>query len=820
MKKIIKLLSAVFSLVLALVLFVSCGGGEGNLLDSYLLEKNNTTVSADFTLDKTLTKNGKNYNLTWTSNKENIVISAQDDNYLAKVVRPASGEVTVTLTVKVNSESKDFTVRVAALTAYDFGRAFVFAQNRLEVYEDFNLATETELDGKKATISWAIPEESQSLLSISNNKCIIEPQTVATKAFLKATFTYDGKTSTQTYYVFPMIQKTHEEEINDWYTSYGKAYTYEGYVVAIADPFSAEYKNISLYVQDKDGFAGYYAYRAKCDAETAAKIEKGAYVKIAGGTNSNYNGLIESSGGDLTVDTTKEKKDMSKEVVAFDEYLIGLLPDAAKLESRMVSLTNWKVKAIAAGAFDAGTSPYTLLTLTKGGVDVVVNISKYFKGEFEYTAEGTQAIVTKAGTFAVNSWVSVTGVLGRYTKDTAANHGFQVQVISADGLVAGTEDTATSFVGQKIGAVAKEIETKLATEKVNEKISDNKEFTLPLANAAGDVTVTYTLGFSRVVTLENGKFTVTPTSADNATTVKAEIKSGEFTSVLYFTILTGEPAVYDGPGATKENAMTAAQAIAATEKLADGATSEMAYYITATITSDPTADYCNFNFSADDKDILVYGLGKLDSTERYGSKREIAELPVANGDTITVLANLCKFKGKDGSIKLELTNAKLVEKSTGTNPTPTPTPSNENTINLSVVTLDAMGVTSTEPGIDEKASELKTLIANAKISEIKDLSKVYPGDPEQGPKVNGLKIGSSKAAGTITFVFTENVSKVTLHAYAWSSSKLAKITVNGVEKTLTANDVTGTDLVFEFTGTTTVVISSTIYSVISAITLN
>ena len=543
MKKVIKLLSVALSLVLALVLFVSCGGSESNLLDSYLLEKNNTTVSADFTLDKTLTKNGKTYNLTWTSDKENVKITAKEENYLAEIVRPESGEVTVTLTVKVNNESKDFTVRVAALTAYDFAKAYDFAQFRKEVYEDFDLETSTKIGTATATISWAVKEGSENLISLSGNKVVIVPQTTAVKAELVATFTYKNETISKTYYVYPTLSRGHDEVINALYSEPGFAADMEGYVTAVATPYDSGYKNATFYLQDKDSNAGYYFYRSKNeDLENGAKLEAGAYVRVKGFTAKNYNGLWETdNAGTFVVDTTVEKKDMSTDAYAFDNDLLGNVYAAPFVESRYVSLTNWKVKSVNT-TVDFTKSPATLMVLEKNGVEVNVQVSKYFTGTYAYNAndELLSAIVAKVGTFQAGSWVSVKGILGRYLTDKTVGNGFAIQPLAADQIVAGTEDTATTSAGAKVGALqATHMQALVAAGvyKDGAAIEVSAPTTFTLAGNS-DVTIETTIPFSRaVVKGENGLYTVTPGAEEKATII-VTYTCGEYVTKAYYTVKT------------------------------------------------------------------------------------------------------------------------------------------------------------------------------------------------------------------------------------------------------------------------------------------
>ena len=120
--------------------------------------------------------------------------------------------------------------------------------------------------------------------------------------------------------------------------------------------------------------------------------------------------------------------------------------------------------------------------------------------------------------------------------------------------------------------------------------------------------------------------------------------------------VSNESATHAG---TLEDPLDAKDAIILAAKL-DAETKEKSaekYYIKAVITSNPTPDYCNFNFTADEKNIVVYGLASAeDATQRYGSKRQIAELPVALGDEVVIYGQLQNYAGT-----LEVVSAQLIE---------------------------------------------------------------------------------------------------------------------------------------------------------------
>ena len=79
------------------------------------------------------------------------------------------------------------------------------------------------------------------------------------------------------------------------------------------------------------------------------------------------------------------------------------------------------------------------------------------------------------------------------------------------------------------------------------------------------------------------------------------------------------------------------------------------YYILVTCISEPTEEFCNFEFSDGVRNVVVWGLWTEDGSNRYGSRREIAELPIKNGDIVLLYAHVQNYYGK-----LELANARLL----------------------------------------------------------------------------------------------------------------------------------------------------------------
>lgn len=524
-KIILILLALVF--VFSCVALVACNKGEKEALDTYLLEQDNQLVDADFTLPVKI----REYDVTWTSSDSAITLEKRDSDYLAKVTL-GDAVKEVTLTVSIGKLSKSFTVRVAEFDVYFIADHYNFVKDKTTVTEDFALDRSFTYQGKTATIDWSVSDAYADYIAISEdgNTCLVYPTSLLPSVRIKATFTYNNESTTYQYTMTVGLNRTHLEEINYWYYNTGVSIDIKGYVVEIATPYDEGYGNVSLYVVDEEFLAGYYVYRVKTDSANAALIEVGAHVTITGTTNTNYNGLIETNaGGNLVVDTDVPKIDVREHVYALDQDILGNVPAAIYHQSRLVSLTNWTVKSVKS-APEAGSTA-TLFTLTKGGVDVSVAVSKYLEGAYKTSADDAtwSALAALTGTVKEGDVVSVTGVLGNY-------NGAQIMPLKAsDVVVGGTADPdGTVYPGQTAAKAIAAVNTALKENGVDKRITKTTEFTLP--TESNGVAIAYKIcGSPRALTLDGSKFTVTPDKHEIATVkVTYTLKDGE--TVVYSTV--------------------------------------------------------------------------------------------------------------------------------------------------------------------------------------------------------------------------------------------------------------------------------------------
>lgn len=533
-------------MVLCCVTLAACNDkNDTNVLDSYIFDMDGTTVTDDFTLPATIGGEAAE----WKSEGTAIQLEKRESDWLAKVTLPETGLVDVNLTVTVKKSSKSYTVRVKALDVYDFMNSYVFPKDKATIVDNFDLETEFAYKGKTATIAWSVDEDYELYIKVINNGKTLQvtPQGNQTPVKVKATFTYGGVSASQSYRM--TVYKTMEglELVNYWYTNTGVSIDMSGYVVLIGTAYSSSYNNVTLYMVNDDFTAGYYLYRVKTTDEHAAKLAPGVHITVTGTTNTNYNGLVETNaGGKLVVDDDVAPIDVNAHVKAIDQEVIGNLPATVYHESRLVSLTNWKVTEVAADADKQAGANYTLLTLEKGGAKVQVRVSKYMEGAYATKADDATwtAINALTTTYPVDSMVNVTGILSRYTKPgEIVGDGWQIMPLSASAVTAsGQEEDAadTVYAGKKVAAAIAKVNEKLVADGINTaagktvRITTQKEFALE--TAVDGVEISYEIvGKSNAIVLDGGKMTVTPGNPETAT-ILATYKSGEFESVQFLSV--------------------------------------------------------------------------------------------------------------------------------------------------------------------------------------------------------------------------------------------------------------------------------------------
>lgn len=581
MKKIVIALLAVV-MVLCSIGLVACDSAK--VLDDYIFEYDGTVVTKDFVLPKTI----GNKDAKWSSNNNAVTLTKGEDSWTATINFPEADQVTVTLTLTVGGKSKDFTVIVKAIDVYNIADNYNFLQKKATVTADFELDTETTFKGKKATIEWTVDEAYENYIAIDKNDagktiCKVTPQSEQTAVKIKAIFTYNGVSATYPYDM--TVYKTMEgyELVDYWYNNTGVSITMSGYVVEIATAYSDSYNNVSLYMVNDDFTAGYYLYRVGCDADNGKLLQPGVHVTCTGTTNTNYNGLIETNaGGTLVVDTDKDAINVRDHVYAVDQEIIGNLPATVYNESRLVSLTNWTVKSIDATDENLSSGNFTLMTITKGGVEVNVRMSKYLEGAYSSSVGNAtfDSIVALRDTYGTKgddgkytvkegATISVTGILSKYSK------AWQIMPLAATDITEGTkEETATAdFVGTKVATAIAAVNSTLKDNALDKRVTATTTATLP--TTSGDVAISYRAIGSKSAVFSgenNNVLTVTPGSREQST-LEITYTLGEFKTVQFVYITSLVPTASTMLDDLKEKMPTSIKAVFDLPTM-DGATIE------------------------------------------------------------------------------------------------------------------------------------------------------------------------------------------------------------------------------------------------------
>lgn len=529
MKKIIIALLAVVMVVCCFTL-VACNNKAEDIINSYIFEQDGLLVVEDFTLP--LEIGGQK--AKWASNSEYVTLEKRKDDWLAKVSYPEQDYVDVTITLTIGNASKDFKVTVKAIDEYSFMDSYVFLKDKATISADFDLDSTFKIGDKSCSITWSVKPEYELYLKISDDgkKCIVYTQSEPTPVEITATFEYQGRPATKSYSMSVYQELSGLELVDYWYSNTGVSIEMSGYVVLIGTEYASSYNNVTLYMVNDDYTAGYYLYRVKTTDAHAANLKPGAHITVTGTTNTNYQGLIETNaGGNLVVDTDwKVPYDESKAVKAIDEEVLGNLPATIYNESRLVSLTNWKVKEHGDEEKIKAGGNFTLMTITKGGVDVPIRMSKYLEGAYKADDATYSALLGLLNTYPVGSTINVQGIFTRYIDS------WQIMPLSVNDITAGGDadaDDKRDYVGNKVADAIKAVEAKIKDQGLDKRITS--EYTATLDTTVGDITVDYVINKSNSISVKDGVFTVKPGNPE-ITTVQITYTLGDFSTVQFIHV--------------------------------------------------------------------------------------------------------------------------------------------------------------------------------------------------------------------------------------------------------------------------------------------
>lgn len=206
MKKFIR---TIFVLVLSLVsvALFACEEDEKPVFSAedaikVLLVEQDTYVSGDFTVPGKLHYKGTDYQLSWTSDNACLAVGETvnaNGTYQITATRPETGKQTATLTASLTigetNATKSFSFNLYPIDVYEISDAYKFKYANKTVKESFDLDKEFTYEGKKATITWEVPTDYASIITVENGKVEFEEVDVETPVQIIATFTYNNETA-------------------------------------------------------------------------------------------------------------------------------------------------------------------------------------------------------------------------------------------------------------------------------------------------------------------------------------------------------------------------------------------------------------------------------------------------------------------------------------------------------------------------------------------------------------------------------------------------------------------------------------------------
>ena len=400
--------------------------------------------------------------------------------------------------------------------------------------------------------------------------------------------------------------------------------TVKGYVLGVNASTGSSSKG-SLWIIDEDG-NGYYAYKPTLDAAITesrdtinAAFPIGTEVVVKGSVTT-YGGCLEYNDGCEIVFTGNSVDPATLPYVDVTE----LFGSAANMQDKdtlgATQSTRVTVKNVTMGIID-GTDNYDY-HFTLNGVDFIFRMNNYLLDDAQ-----NEELTAK---WNIGGKANLTGIVNVYSNK------YQIYPDSVDSIELIVENLTDA---QKVER-EKEILSLEAEYDAN--------FTLPEASWADEII--WSVAGAGAVIGENNAVTINQTNEDQTVTFTATINCGEATDTATFTVII-KSSIIDWK--TVEFAVTECAKLDGTNR----ETSAEEYFFYGIVGEIYNTEYCNF-YLTDDKgnSIVVYGLYAPNGTDRYGSKRQIAEIPFQTGDIICMRGKLQNYTGT-----YEIINAVEVE---------------------------------------------------------------------------------------------------------------------------------------------------------------
>lgn len=505
---------------------------------------------------------------------------------------------------------------------------------------DYDLLNSATGNGESFFVTWEIKKINEEDLDVAVLKTKedgtpyveitynLEYNTVATNYQLIATISDGTNQIVKTFdrqvpaYAFT----TYEEWLENCKTGSDTVMNIKAYVIGVVSTSSTS-AGTSMYLQDAEGH-GYYVYKPDLAAEDKANDEAlraafpvGCEV-IVSGTGTVYSGQYEFNGG-CTVKKTGNSIESIPVINASDAFAAATdSKDTALLpyQNALVTLENCTLNSY------SGKNYY--FTIGEKKVSFHIYDTNYF-----ISADDQDAWKEN---FKAGHTATITGIISCFSNE------YQIYPVSADVITNLTAPNSKTYA--EMLALNPFASTVIPVAGMT--------YNLPIAGSGDNTNVAIAWALDQAydfITLENGVLTFTALPADATEVVLTATLSaeGEESQTKSFTLTVNSADIVW---------TSIADAIAACQAL-DGSSKEISagwYYIKGVVADTPTANFCNFHF-VDGDNMVVWGLYTLYANQRYGTSRDIAEIPFAMGDTVSIYCQLQNYNGT-----LEFVNARLL----------------------------------------------------------------------------------------------------------------------------------------------------------------
>ena len=391
-----------------------------------------------------------------------------------------------------------------------------------------------------------------------------------------------------------------------------------------------------MYLQDADG-NGYYAYAPELPADATASEEAldayfpfGTEVCVTG-TGTVYGGQYEFNKGCQVVKTGNVAEEG---VLTFENVTEAWGKAKNQGDHDALMGDQNKLVVLEEAIFTKVDGKYYYFTVN--GVEFNIYRTNYFMAD----DADIEALFAK---FEVGKAATIKGIVSCYSN--------LYQIYPLDGDCISNIHTPELNDAQKVAFEKGNLELPAT-------ITEAGAIDLPAVGATyNNVAIAWAFKADTAhdcASISEGKLHVELPAEATTITLVATLTCGNATGTLEITIKVES---------SKIDWNVTADALATCETLENGATTEDFFYFYGTVGEIYNTQYCNFYLLDEEgNSIIVYGLYAPNGTDRYGSKREIAEIPFKEGDLICMRAKVQKYyKSSDGSITPELVSAVHIE---------------------------------------------------------------------------------------------------------------------------------------------------------------